>query len=280
LAQHYGCAVIPARSLKPRDKAKVEAAVQGVERWVLAPLRHRTFFSLTELNQALRQQLDAYNARPFQKLEGSRCSLFESLDKPALKPLPQERYEMATWKQATVHIDYHIEADKHRYSVPHSLVHKKVEVRSTQAAVEVFFNGKRVASHKRSAQAGRFTTLAEHMPKSHREYAKWTPERIIQWANKTGEHTAALLEKMLQSRSHPQQAFGACLGVLRLGKAFGELRLEAACKRALHIQSYRYKSVEGILKHGLDQQPLPKPAPQTPAIEHENLRGADYFNQN
>ncbi len=276
-AQHYGCAVIPARALKARDKAKVEAAVQGVERWVMAPLRNRTFFSLAELNQALREQLETYNHRPFQKLEGSRKSLFEELDRPALKPLPVTRYEFAQWKQATVHIDYHVEVDKHRYSVPYQLVHKKVDVRSTHSTVEVFFKGKRVASHRRNPKKGGFSTLKEHMPKSHQEYAEWTPDRLIRWARKTGEHTERLVEQILASRPHPQQGFRACLGILRLSKPYGQDRLEAACKRALHINSLSYKSLESILKNGLDQKPLPQKQPDAPAIEHTNVRGPQYY---
>ena len=243
----------------------------------MAPLRNRTFFNLAELNKALREQLEAYNHRPFQKLEGSRRSLFEQLDQPALKPLPVTRYEFAQWKQATVHIDYHVEVDKHRYSTPYQLVHKKVDVRSTQSTIEVFFKGKRVASHKRSPHKGRFTTLKDHMPKSHREYAQWTPGRLIRWARKTGEHTERLVEKILESRPHPQQGFRACLGILRLSKPYGDDRLEAACKRALYIQSLSYKSVESILKHGLDHKPLPEKQPELPAIEHHNLRGPGYY---
>lgn len=277
-AQHYGCAVIPARALKPRDKAKVEAAVQGVERWVMAPLRKRTFFSLAELNRTLREQLDAYNLKPFQKLEGSRHSLFAALDRPALNPLPQARYELAEWKEAKVNIDYHVEVDKHRYSVPYQLVHKKVDVRSTQSTVEFFFKGKRVASHKRNVHKGRFTTLNEHMPKSHQQYAEWTPGRLIRWAQKSGEHTAALVERILESRPHPQQGFRSCLGILRLGKRYGSERLEAACRRALAIESLSYKSVESILKHNLDQKPLPERQPELPAIDHQNVRGPEYYN--
>ncbi len=278
-AQHYGCAVIPTRSLKPRDKAKVENAVQGVERWVMAPLRKRKFFSLAELNQALRERLFAYNKRPFQKLEGSRVTLFAELDKPALKALPHTRYELAEWKVATVHIDYHVEVDKHRYSVPYQLVSKKVDVRSTQSAVEVFLNGKRVASHKRNPRRGGFTTQKEHMPKSHREHSNWTPERLIRWAAKSGEHTAALIEKVLEARPHPEQGFRSCLGIMRLGKGYGGERLEAACARALHIQSYSYKSVEAILKNGLDKQPLPEPPSEQLSIEHDNVRGPGYYGQ-
>ncbi len=276
-AQHYGCAVIPTRSLKPRDKAKVENAVQGIERRVMAPLRNRTFFSLEELNKALREGLDVYNARSFQKLEGSRQSMFEELDKPALKPLPQTRYELAEWKQATVHIDYHIEVDKHRYSVPYQLVSKKVDVRSTQSTIEVFCKGKRVAGHIRNHRPGGFTTQKEHMPKSHRAYADWTPERLIRWASKTGEDTAMLIEKIMASRAHPQQGFRTCLGIMRLAKRYSDERLEAACTRALHIKSYSYKSVESILKNGLDQQELPGLQSEQPAIKHTNVRGADYY---
>lgn len=278
-AEHYGCAVVPARACKPRDKAKVEAAVQGVERWVMAPLRNRTFFSLAELNRALREQLEAYNNRPFQKLDGSRRSLFDELDRPALKPLPATRYELAEWKQATVNIDYHVELDKHRYSVPYQLVHKKVEVRSTQSTVEIFFKGRRVAVHRRSAHKGRFTTIAEHMPKAHREHAQWTPERLVRWARKTGGHTETLIAGILASRPHPQQGFRSCIGILRLGKRYGDERLEAACKRALAIQSLSYKSVESILKHGLDQKPLPNPSEPSPTIEHSNVRGPEYYQE-
>ena len=276
-ARHYGCAVLPARALKPRDKAKVEAAVQGVERQIMAPLRKRTFFGLDELNRALREGLDAYNRRPFQKLEGSRCSLFEALDRPALKPLPQTRYELAQWKAATVHIDYHVEVDKHRYSVPSQLVQKKVEVRSTQSTVEVLYSGKRVASHRRSPDPGRFTTVTEHMPKAHQEYAEWTPERLVRWASKTGGHTEELIEKILTARAHPQQGFRTCLGILRLGKHYTPERLEAACRRALAINSLSYKSIESILKHGLDQKPLLDAQPPLPAIDHANVRGSEYY---
>ena len=277
LAQYYGCAVAPARSRKPRDKAKVEAAVLGVERWVMAPLRNRTFFSLAELHRAFREQLDAYNRRSFQKLEGSRQSLFEELDKPALRPLPSAPYTFAEWKQATVHIDYHVETDKHRYSVPYQLVHKKVDARLTHDTVEIFFNGKRVAAHRRSLRQGGFTTLHEHMPKSHREYAEWTPERIVRWANKTGENTRKLIEGVLAGRPHPQQGFRTSLGILRLQTPYGAQRLEAACQRALAIQSFSYKSVESILKNGLDQIPLPQQQTNAPPIEHPNVRGPEYY---
>ncbi len=279
LARHYGCAVIPARARKPRDKAKVEAAVQGVERWVMAPLRNRRFFSMGELKQAVHEQLEIYNRRPFQKLDGSRKSLFETLDKPALKPLPAAPYEFAEWKHAKVHIDYHVEVDAHRYSVPYQCVGKKVDVRLTGTTVEIFLDNKRIASHRRNPKKGGFTTIKEHMPKSHQSYADWTPERLVRWATKTGPETAKLIESILASRPHPQQGFRPCLGIMRLGKHYGQKRLEAACRRALAINSTSYKSVESILKNNLDQQPLPNPQAPRPAIKHPNLRGPEYYQQ-
>jgi transposase len=278
-ACHYGTAVLPARVRKPRDKAKVEVGVLGAERWLLAPLRNRAFFSLSEVNQAIRELLVAYNDRPFQKLPGSRRSLFESVEKAALKPLPSERYEYAEWKKARVNIDYHIEFEKHYYSVPYRLVRKQIELRVTATVVECFHKGKRVASHVRSSRKARHTTVKEHMPKGHREYVEWTPERLVRWARKTGGTTAEVIEYILSSRVHPQQGFRACLGILRLGKRYGNDRLEAACKRAQAIRSMSYRSIESILKQGLDRQPLPNAPSQLPAIEHANVRGAEYYQE-
>jgi transposase len=277
LASHYGTAIVPARAAKPRDKAKVECGVQGVERSLLAPLRHRTFFSLAELNHALRERLVAYNARPFQKLPGSRRSLFETLDQPALRPLPPTRYEFAQWKKAQVHIDYHVEVEGHYYSVPYQLVRQAVELRLTATTVECFHNGRRVASHPRSVQKGRHTTLAEHMPKAHRAYLDWTPERLVRWAGHSGPATAAVVEAILATRPHPQQGYRSCLGLMRLGKLYGPERLEAACRRALSLQTLSYRSLASILQRGLDRQSLPeRPSPQAP-IAHSNVRGARYY---
>lgn len=277
LAKFYGTAIVPARVRRPRDKAKVENAVQGVERRILAPLRNRTFFSLVELNQALHERLSEYNDRPFQKLPGSRRSLFETLDKPALKPLPPARYEFAEWKNALVHIDYHVEVEGHDYSVPYPLVRQKVEIRLSATTVECFHNGKRVASHPRSFLKGRHTTLGEHMPKSHREYLEWTPARLVRWAAKSGEATAGVVGAILESRPHPLQGYRSCLGVMRLGKQYGAERLEAACRRALAIGAASYRSVASILKQGLDRRPLPEAPSPRPALTHLNVRGAHYY---
>ena len=275
-ARHYGLAVIPARSEHPRDKAKVESGVRLAGMWILARLRKRTFFSLAELNDAIRGLLGAYNARAFQLRPGSRASLFAELDRPALKRLPSERYQFAEWRKVRAHIDYHVSYEQHAYSVPHELHDQELDVRITAATVEVFHHNRRVASHARSHARGAFTTVAEHMPEAHRAVAEWTPERLTDWAAKTGPATAELIARVLASKPHPQQGYRACLGVLRLGKSHGEARLELACARALALGALSYKSVAAILKRHLEDQPLTAPA-ETPAIEHGNIRGGAYY---
>ena len=278
LAEHYGTTVIPARSRKPRDKAKVESAVLVAERWILAALRNHTFFSLAELNTAIAEKLQDLNNRKFQKLDATRRELFETIDKPALKPLPSRPYEYAEWKKARVNIDYHIEIDRHYYSVPYQLVKEQVDVRITSSALEVLFKNRRVASHPRDFRQGAFTTRTEHMPKSHQRYLDWTPSRIIRWAETNGPKTQKLVIRILDSRSHPEQGFRSCLGIMRLGKRYSKERLEAACERALLINAYSYKSVESILKKGLDQQPfLFDQIENAQPLNHHNIRGKHYY---
>ena len=276
-AAFYGTAIMPARVRRPRDKSPVESGVKGVEQRILAKLRNRTFFSLTELNQAISILLVQYNRRPFQQLEGSRRSQFDQLDKPALKPLPAARYEYAEWEKARVNLDYHVCADDHYYSVPYRLVKEEVHVRLTVMSIEVFHNGLRVASHMRSHKKHHHTTKNEHMPEGHRAYAEWTPDRVVRWVGRAGEATAEVAQRIIASRPHPEQGFRACMGVKRLGETYGIDRLEAACQRALAIQSPSYKSVKSILENGLDRKPLPDSPANTPPIEHENVRGADYY---
>lgn len=278
LAEHYGTTVIPARPGKPRDKAKVESAVLVAERWILAALRNHTFFSLAELNKTIREKLSELNNRRFQKLNTTRRGLFETLDKPALKPLPAHPYEYAEWKKARVNIDYHIEIYHHYYSVPYQLVREQVDVRITSTTLEVLFKNRRLASHKRNYQQGGFTTLKEHMPKSHQRYLHWTPSRIIRWAGKNGPMTQELVTQILKSRPHPEQGFRSCLGIMRLTKSYSPERLENACARALHIRAFSYKSVESILKKGLDQQPLLfGQTEKTTPLSHNNIRGKHYY---
>lgn len=279
MAAHYGTVVMPARPAKPKDKAKAESAVLVVERWILASLRNREFFSLPELNQAIKELLIKLNQRPFKKLDGSRESVFKSIEQPALKELPQYRYEFAQWKKARVNIDYHVELSGHYYSVPYGLVHEQIELRYTAKVVEIFYHGKRIASHMYSNRKGWHTTVKEHMPKSHQEYLEWTPSRIIGLADTIGESTSGMVERIMSNRQYPELGYRACLGIIRLAKEYSGERLEAACTRALAVGACSYKSVRSILETGLDKQPVSKPIRQ-PAIRHENIRGSNYFNQN
>ena len=276
MAQHYGVAIIPARPYKPRDKAKVEAGVQLVERWIIARLRKQRFTSLGQLNEAIGELVELINAKPFKKLEGSRTSLFKELDRPALRPLPSDPYEFASWRGAKVNIDYHVEVDRHYYSVPYQLAGQVVEIRLTSTTVEVFLKNKRVASHPRSYHKGRHATQSAHMPDSHRRYLEWTPGRIVHWAQKTGPSTAAFVEALMASRPHPEQGFRSALGVMRLAKKYSPERLEAACARALSVKSFSYKSVESMLKHGLDQRPLRDGVTRAHSA-HRNIRGPNYY---
>lgn len=277
-AAHYGCVVIPARPYKPKDKSKVEVAVQIVERWILARLRQRTFFSLHELNVAIRELVDVLNARPFQKLPGNRVSAFEALDKPALTALPSKPYEYAEWKRARVNIDYHVEVDGHYYSVPHSLVRAMLDVRIAAAAIECLHAGLRVAVHVRSHRRGAHTTVSEHMPKAHRKHREWTPGRLLNWALSIGASTREVVQWQLTMKPHPEMGYRACLGLLALARRYGPERLEAACARAMAIGSPKRKSVVSILERKLDRQLLPTPAHATLNLPaHENVRGPDYY---
>jgi transposase len=277
MAQHYGVTVIPARPRKPRDKAKVEGAVLIVQRWIVAALRHRTFFSLAELNEAIAELLERLNTRPFQKLEGCRRSTFESIDKPALQRLPTRRYELAEWKHAKVNIDYCVAYELRHYSVPHALVGEQVEIRATSSVVEILHKGVRVASHRRSyGPKGTSVIAEEHRPRAHREYGRWPPERIVSWAASVGPHVGQLVTAIMSHRTHPETGYRASLGVIRLADRYGRERLDAACRRAIHIGSPTFKSVNAILKNGLDRTPLTE-APTRPPIDHDNIRGGDYF---
>ena len=281
LAAHYATAILPARPYKPKDKAAVEASVLLVQRWILARLRHHQFFSLGELNAMIRVLIIAVNLRPFKKLDGSRKSAFETIDRPAMKPLPTTRYEFAEWKSALVNIDYHVDGAGHYYSVPHRLVKEKVDVRMTATTVECFYHGKRVAAHLRSFLRGRHTTIAEHMPEAHRKHMEWTPGRLLSWALTIGPATRDVVQWQFDHRPHPEQGYRACLGLLNLAKHCGKERLEAACRRALTIGSPTRKSIKSILDAKLDQHPELFPITAGPAASptptHANLRGPDYF---
>jgi transposase len=274
---HYGTAMLPARPRKPQDKAKVEVAVQIVERWILARLRHHRFFSLGALNKAMSKLLTDLNQRPLKKLGGTRREWFERLDQPELRSLPGRRYEVATFRVCRVNIDYHVEVDGHYYSVPHRLVRQEVEVRLTRHAVEILHGGKRVAAHVRQDRRGAHSTVADHMPAAHRAHLEWSPGRLLRWASSIGPGAAVLVEHLLTNKPHPEMGYRACLGLLGLARTYDKTRLEAACARAVHVGALSRRSVKSILEAGLDRQPLPTTDTTWHPPEHENVRGPNYY---
>src|ERR1700761_5348127 len=294
MATHYGTAIVPTRVRKPRDKAKVEVAVQLVQRWLLARLRHRRFFSLAELNSAIGELIEALNSRPMRHLGSSRRALFEATERSALLSLPTEPYVYAEWRRCRAGIDYHVEVYGHWYSVPSRLMREAIEARITEQTVELFHRGTRVASHLRSPLRGRHTTIAEHMPSAHRRYADWTPTRLMREAAVIGPSTAALVEQILHAKPHPEQGggrqgcasaargrpiggFRACLGILRLVRAWGGERVEAACQRGIDIGARSYSSIVSILRNNLDRAYRPQPVPDEPPVQHSNIRGGRYY---
>jgi transposase len=277
LGEHYGMAIIPARPYRAKDKAKAEVGVQVVQRWIVAALRKRKFFSLEEVNQAIAELLARFNERPFRKREGSRATLFAQLDRPALKPLPATRFQFGEWKTARVNIDYHIEVGRHFYSVPYALAHQEVDVHLTAETVEVLHRGVRVASHMRSDAPATATSLPEHMPKAHQRYLGRTPSTLIEDGQQVGSATGQLVEAILASKRHPEQGYRSCLGILRLAKTYPPERMEAAARRCLRARAYNFRSMDSILKNQLDRLPLPGDPPVRPAVEHDNIRGAGYY---
>ncbi|HVS56026.1 MAG TPA: IS21 family transposase, partial [Casimicrobiaceae bacterium] len=277
LADHYGCVVLPARVMKPRDKAKVEVAVQIVQRFVLAKLRHCRFFSLAELNAAIRDCVTAINAKVMRRVGKSRNELLETIDRPALNALPTTPYSYAEWKRARVAPDYHIEVADHYYSVPSKLIREMVEARITSATVEIFHKGQRIASHAFSAVRNRHTTITEHMPSAHRRYAEWTPAKMMSEAALIGPAAIALVEAIMKAKPHPEQGFRSCLGIISLVRTYGSERVEAASRRGNDIGATTYGSIKSILQSGLDKAYANSKAPDGPPIRHANIRGRGYY---
>lgn len=275
-ARHYGTSVLPARPYSPQDKAKVESAVQVVERWIMARLRHQQFATVQDVNEAMAPLLERLNARPFQKLPGSRASTFAELDAPALLPLPLQPYEIATFKTVRAHIDYHVELEGHRYSVPHPMVGQVLEARITSGTVEVLHRGQRIASHVRNSRRGGFSTIAEHMPAAHRAHMEWTPQRLIHWGQNIGTATAAVVMHLLEQQKHPEHGYRACLGLLSLAKRYGKPRLETACELALQLGACQYRHVRDILANNRDRT---RQAAQNDWVSptHAHVRGPAYY---
>ena len=277
MAEHYGICVLPARPARPRDKAKVETGVLIAKRWILAALRHRTFYSLSELNTAIAELLERLNSRALRKVKKSRRELFDLFDRPQAQPLPDISYEYAEWRVARVNIDYHIEVERHYYSVSFRLIREKLDVRLTASTVEAFLKGERVATHIRSFIPYAHTTLQEHMPPSHQKYLEWTPSRMVSWAKKIGPQTAELVQTIIESRTYPEQAYRSCLGILRLEKHYSKERLEKASGRALKFGSHSFQSLRKILSSGLDRLEHDDNSSRLSLSAHENIRGSHYY---
>jgi len=277
MAEHYHVAVLPARVKKARDKAKVESGVLQAQRRILAVLRDRTFFSLAELNAAIVEETKKLNERPMTVINKSRYDLFLEIDKPALRPLPEERYAITAWKKGKVHIDYHVDVEKTYYSVPYTLIGQQVDISYTSSLIEIFHRGRRVASHMRVYKPGAFVTDKLHMPHSHRQYLEWTPERIKSWGEKIGPSTRMLMEAIMEHREHPEHGYRSCLGLIRLSKLYPPERVEQACLRALDLQAYNYKSVKALLERGLEK--MSSEVKQKIIPLHSNVRGRSYYGE-
>ena len=278
-ARHHDVSILPARPYSPQDKAKVESAVQVVERWILARLRHQCLADVLAADLAVADLLPMLNDRPMQKLDATRASLFASIDAPALRPLPTQPWTWARWKTVTAHIDYHVEIEGHRYSVPHALVGTKLEARVGDALVEVMHRGERVAVHARSTRRGGFTTRDDHMPAAHRAHKDWTPQRLIHWGSTIGESTGRFVTAMLERHRHPEHGYRGCLGLLSLAKRYGPARLEAACAKAIEIDAVYYRHVRDILARGTDRVAATEAAGSGAWVSpaHDNLRGPGYY---
>lgn len=280
LSEHYGCAIIPARSRKPKDKSPVEGTVGDVSTWIAAALRHQKFFTFHQLNLAIWEKLREFSQKPYQKKDGSRESAFLELDRPALKPLPDKAYEMATWKVATVSFNYHIEVEKMYYSVPYTYIQKKVDVKISALTLEVYSNHVRVSSHPRlHGKAGQYSTNPEHMPPNHKEYVQWDSNRFLAWACKIGDNTRELVQQVLASRKVEQQAYKSCFGLLKLADRYTAFRLENACQKALALRSPSYTTVNNILKNGMDKVDTMPSTKNNIIPIHSHIRGAGYYTQ-
>src|ERR1700747_301355 len=276
-AMHYDVGVVPARPYRARDKAKVEVGVQVAERWIIAALRHQTFFRLEDVNRGIRELLERLNQRPFRKREGARASVFPAVNRTLLPAFPAEPFDMSQWSYARVNIDYHIAFDANFYSVPYALVQERVEVRATPTTIEIFHKGQRIASHVRGQGREQAFTQREHRPKSHQAHLEWTPSRMVNWAEQIGPHTAKLFAQILAEKPHPEMGYRSCLGIIRLAEQYSSTRMEAAADRAIGTGACTYQSVKSILKNSLDQQPLPELPPLPVPPSHDNIRGAEYF---
>ncbi len=277
-ARHYDTVILPARPHRPQDKALVENAVKIIYGRVFAPLRDQNYYSLNDLNQVIIEQVEKHNGRFFQRIKISRKQLFIKTEQSVLKPLPSDKYELRSFQSVKVQFNYHVYllCDKHYYSVPYQYRGKRVKIIYADSYVEIYHNNVRIAFHKREKSRNKYTTISEHMPPNHRYYNDWSPDKMIEWADKKGSFVRELVEKLLEKRTHPEQSYKVCLGVINLSKKYGEGRVDRACKRALEFHYYSYKAVKNILEKGLDKiEELQLVHQKLP--EHQNIRGSEYY---
>ena len=281
MAEHYNTAIIPARIRAPRDKPVAEGAVGVISTWITAALRNEQFFSLAELNRSIREKLEEFVHRPFQKKEGTRYEIFRDEELPLLAKLPAAPYELAEWKKATVQFNYHISVDGMLYSVPYEFIKRKVDVRVTDTVIEIFYNHNRIASHRRlTGRKGQYSTITEHMPSDHQKYLEWNGDRFRRWAERIGNNTCRVINAILASQRVEQQSYRSCMGLLKLAEKYSDRRLEAACEKALsYTASPSYKSVRNILAAGMDKAGKDIQDANAPAVQnrHAITRGADYY---
>ncbi|MCK4821360.1 IS21 family transposase, partial [bacterium] len=277
-SRHFQTVILPARPARPKDKALVENAVKIVYGRVFAPLRDQNYYSLNDLNQAIIEKVEKHNGRFFQRIKISRKQLFKEIEQSVLKPLPSNKYELRCFQSVKVQFNYHVylSCDKHYYSVPYQYRGKRVKIIYADSTVEIYHKNIRIAFHKRNRSQNKYTTIPEHMPPNHRFYYDWSPEKMIEWAGKKGPCIRELIKNLLEKRTHPEQSYKVCLGVINLSKKYGEGRANRACKRALDFHYYSYKAVKNILEKGLDKiEEAQLFQPELP--EHENIRGSEYY---
>lgn len=279
MAEHYGTAIIPARVRKPKDKPNAEGSVGNISTWIIAALRNEQFFSLAELNRSIKEKLDEFNKKFFQKKEGSRLDLFRDEELPLLAPIPATSYELAEWKQATVQFNYHISVDGMLYSVPYEYIKRVVDVRVTDKTIEIFYNHNRIASHRRLyGRKGQYDTIVEHMPEDHQKYLEWNGDRFRKWAERIGSNMCKVVDAILTSKRVEQQTYKSCMGLLRLADRYSVKRLEAACEKALsYTATPSYKSIKNILTAGQDKSASEEPITETTQNKYGITRGAGYY---
>lgn len=280
MSEHYDTAVIPARVRKPKDKPNAEGSVRIASTWIIAALRNQKFFTLYELNEAVKEKLSIINAKPFQKKEGCRLSVFLAEEKPMLLSLPSTPYELATWKVATVQLNYHITVEKMHYSVPYEYIKHKVDARVTRNVIEVFYSNLRICSHRRLyGDFGQYSTVVEHMPPNHQSYVQWNADRFVRWAESVGPNTTIAIKAILASYKVEQQGYRSCLGLLKMADKYSVDRLESACSRALtYTPNPSYKSIKTILSTGQDKRKVEEtPPPIDASSQYGFTRGAAYY---